>query len=43
MWERLGPQAPFWVTALVCAITIPIAWAKFVLPKKEKVEEKGPA
>jgi MFS family permease len=43
MWERLGPQAPFWVTALVCAITIPIAWVKFVLPKQDKVEEKGSA
>ena len=43
MWERMSPQAPFWVTALVCAITIPIAWVKFVLPKQEKVEKKKPA
>jgi MFS family permease len=33
LWERFTPQVPFWVTAMVCAITIPIAWVKFVLPK----------
>jgi MFS family permease len=36
LWERLSPQAPFWITAIACAITIPIAWAKFVLPKARK-------
>jgi MFS family permease len=33
MWEQFSPQVPFWVTAMVCAITIPIAWVKFILPK----------
>jgi len=33
LWERFTPQTPFWLTALACAITIPIAWRKFVLPK----------
>jgi MFS family permease len=33
LWERFTPQVPFWVTAMVCAITIPIAWMKFILPK----------
>jgi MFS family permease len=33
LWERFTPQVPFWVTAVVCAITIPIAWVKFILPK----------
>jgi MFS family permease len=33
LWERFTPQVPFWITAMVCAITIPIAWVKFILPK----------
>ncbi len=33
LWENINPQAPFWITAIACAITVPIAWAKFVLPK----------
>jgi MFS family permease len=36
LWERFTPQTPFWVTAIACAITIPIAWIKFILPKTEK-------
>jgi len=32
LWERFGPQAPFWVTVAACVISIPIAWFKFVLP-----------
>lgn len=43
LWERFTPQAPFWVTAIACALCIPIVWAKFVLPKMEKVEAKGSA
>jgi MFS family permease len=35
LWETFSPQTPFWVTALMCAITILIAWKKFVLPKIE--------
>ncbi len=34
LWEKFSPQTPFWVTAFVCAIAIPIAWTKFVTPKK---------
>jgi MFS family permease len=33
LWELLSPQAPFWIAAAACAITVPIAWKKFVLPK----------
>ncbi|MBW6475361.1 MAG: MFS transporter [Anaerolineaceae bacterium] len=33
LWETFTPQTPFWITALMCVITIPIAWKKFVLPK----------
>jgi MFS family permease len=33
LWERIAPQAPFWVTAAACAVMVPIAWFKFVLPK----------
>jgi DHA1 family tetracycline resistance protein-like MFS transporter len=35
LWERLGPQAPFWVAVAACAVSIPIAWQKFVLPERE--------
>lgn len=35
LWELFAPQVPFWITAVACAITIPIAWKKFVLPKVE--------
>jgi MFS family permease len=35
LWERITPQAPFWLTAAACALTIPIAWVKFKLPKAE--------
>jgi MFS family permease len=43
LWERFTPQTPFWITAIACAITVPIAWAKFVLPKMQKIDEKGSA
>ena len=33
MWERIAPQAPFWVVVVACLISIPIAWYKFRLPK----------
>jgi predicted MFS family arabinose efflux permease len=33
LWELLSPQAPFWIAAAACAITVPIAWKKFILPK----------
>ncbi len=36
LWERFTPQMPFWVTAAACATTVPIVWARFVLPKTEK-------
>jgi MFS family permease len=32
LWEHFTPQTPFWVTAVACSITIPIAWYKFILP-----------
>jgi len=35
LWERFGPQAPFWVTAAACVVSIPIAWLKFVLPGQD--------
>jgi MFS family permease len=34
LWERIGPQAPFWITFAACLISIPIAWFKFKLPDK---------
>ena len=40
LWENLSPQAPFWITAIACAITVPIAWAKFVLPNDTKVVQE---
>lgn len=43
LWETFTPQTPFWITAAVCIITVPIAWVKFVLPNIDKipVEEPG--
>jgi MFS family permease len=43
LWERIAPQAPFWVTAVACAVMVPIAWFKFILPKTGKSDEKGSA
>lgn len=43
LWETFTPQMPFWVTAVACAISIPIAWVKFVLPKVKKGEQKSPS
>lgn len=34
LWETFSPQTPFWITAAACALTVPIALIKFVLPKK---------
>jgi MFS family permease len=31
MWERFTPQTPFWFSVIACAISIPIAWFKFVI------------
>jgi MFS family permease len=35
LWERVGPQTPFWVVVAASAITIPIAWLKFALSKEK--------
>jgi MFS family permease len=35
LWEHFTPQTPFWITTAACAISIPIAWKKFILKKKE--------
>ncbi|MBE3118604.1 MAG: MFS transporter [Candidatus Atribacteria bacterium] len=43
LWERFSPQTPFGGTVAVCAISIPIVWFKFVLPKTEIVDKKGAA
>lgn len=32
LWERFSPQTPFWVTVVACAVCVPIAWYKFILP-----------
>jgi MFS family permease len=41
LWERFSPQTPFWITVAVCALSIPLVWFKFVLPKSEKIDETG--
>ena len=41
LWERFSPQAPFWVTVVACAISIPIAWFKFILPSQEAAAAPG--
>ncbi|MBM4430114.1 MAG: MFS transporter [Chloroflexi bacterium] len=47
LWERFGPQVPFWATVVACIISIPIAWRKFVVRDQlgtgvEKVVESAP-
>ncbi len=39
LWERIHPQAPFWVTVAACAISVPIAWLKFRQPGKSEAKE----
>ena len=39
LWEHFTPQLPFWITVAACALTIPVAWMKFVLPKFSKPDE----
>lgn len=43
LWEHFMPQTPFWITAAACAITIPIAWIKFGLPKTDKPATAAPS
>ena len=38
MWEKINPQAPFFVAAAVSLLTIIPIWFKFKLPKKESPE-----
>ncbi|MBN2386679.1 MAG: MFS transporter [Anaerolineales bacterium] len=38
LWERFGPQTPFWITTIACAISSLIVWLRFSLPKKGKPE-----
>jgi MFS family permease len=35
LWERIAPQAPFWMTVGASVISIPIAWLKFVRPEED--------
>jgi MFS family permease len=35
LWERFGPQVPFRITVGACIISIPVAWAKFILPGQD--------
>ena len=41
LWERVSPQAPFWITAAACLISVPIAWAKFGVPGDSALAESG--
>jgi MFS family permease len=36
LWDHVNPQTPFWITALACSISIPIAWFRFKLKAKEE-------
>ena len=36
LWEGVGPQVPFWLTAVACAVSIPIAARAFVLPAEQQ-------
>ena len=41
LWERFGPQTPFWFTVLACAISIPIAWLKFRHPPAKDLPDQS--
>ncbi len=41
LWERFGPQVPFWVTVAACVVSIPIALFKFVLPAQQGTGMEG--
>jgi len=45
LWEHFGPQTPFWVTVVACAISVPIAWLRFRLAPSEQTgqDNTGPA
>jgi len=45
LWERFSPQTLFWITVVVCAISVPIAWFKFILPQiqESRTNNKEPA
>ncbi len=36
LWEHLAPAAPYWITVAAVLVSVPIAWFKFVVEKKEK-------
>lgn len=42
LWEIVSPQAPFWITAILCSIAIPIAWKKFIYKEENKSNESVP-
>jgi MFS family permease len=39
LWERLNPQAPFWIAIAACLLSIPIVWRKFILPQAQVAED----
>ncbi|MCX6036100.1 MAG: MFS transporter [Chloroflexi bacterium] len=45
LWKRFSPQTLFWITVVVCAISVPIAWFKFILPQiqESRANNKEPA
>ncbi len=42
LWERFGPQVPFWVTVAACVVSMPIIWFKFVLPRRPDSAAEAP-
>jgi MFS family permease len=44
LWAHFTPQTPFWVTVVACAISVPITWFKFILPKirENNIDQKEP-
>jgi len=43
LWERFGPQVPFWATVAACVVSVPIALFKFVLPGQQGTATKSPS
>jgi len=41
LWDRVAPHTPFWLTAVACVISVPIAVHAFVLPGKGQPEREN--
>lgn len=41
LWERFGPQAPFYIPVVATVIVLPVMWIRFKLPKDGSYESSA--